>query len=246
MAQRYIVLVQSWGPGGFNGDDPTLWAAPVYFNAGGDPPQAPQNIIVTPNQGRPTITWDDDPNAQYFHLYIGIPAEEVTVYFEWLEKAALPSLCNGTTCAITPDIDPVAGQYDVYMEAWGRGGYSAGGTVGSWNGPELLDLSMFTSTPEATNLNVSGLDTPQPIFTWDGVAGATWYQVWVGKLEPETTTDYLEWHLAADLGCENTGLCTFTSDEMILPNGEYHWYVQAWGPGGFSEWVTGTVFEIQH
>ena len=110
------------------------------------------------------------------------------VYNQWLEKAAMPGLCDGTTCTLTPDINPVAGIYQVYLRAWGPGGFSVDYDTQGWSAPVPLDLSMFTSTPDVTNFispdGTSDVTTAQPTFSWEGVAGATWYRIWVGKLGP--------------------------------------------------------------
>ena len=88
---------------------------PYTFNVGGDPPSLPTNVEVDPNQGRPTIIWDDDLNATHFQVYVG-NSSIGTLYNEMLEKT---DLCDGLVCTLTPDIDPVAGIYKVWLRGLG-------------------------------------------------------------------------------------------------------------------------------
>ena len=238
LAQRYAVELQSYGPGGFNGDDKNIWSAPLYFNAGGDPAVTPGNITVNPNQGRPTIAWDDDPDATWFQVYVGNTTQG-TLFFEWVEKATIT--CDGSRCEMTPEIDPVADMYQVYIRAYSPGGMS------EWGGPETFDLSGFAPPPAVTTFHpVANADSGQPTFRWEGVERAIWYQLWVGALQPTTTTHHFAWHLAADLGCENAETCTVTPNNLNLAPGQYSWFLRSWGPGGFSvgDWVQGPEFDV--
>lgn len=224
---------------------------------GSEPPQAPQNITVEANQGRPTITWDYDVNAQWFQIWIG--NSNGTVHFEWYPAKAseaflsnqAPISCNGVTCSVTPNINLLAGSYDVWMQSWGYGNFATGGPVStapSWNGPATFTLP---STPPGPVTGLTTTTTNGAVFMWQGAEHATWYNVWVGTDgtgTPAWTPQFFDWMLAEDLGCENAGVCTLTTGvatasgtaNLNLPAGEYIWYVQSWGPGGFN---TGGSFD---
>lgn len=218
--------VQAWGNGNYSS-----WRN-GNFIVDAAPPQ-PQVLTVSPNQGRPTLTWADDMNALYFHIYIGEQDGSI-VYLEWHKKTA--ELCNGTTCTLKPDINPLAGDYLVFIQPWGPGGFVPNDLYG-WIGPANFTLS--STPPQAvTGLTVTGDGSGHFTFIWSGSPGATWYQIWAGTIDP-LETFHLGWYLAEDIGCENAETCTITPDE-IVPPGNYKWYVQAWGPGGLS---TGGVAE---
>ena len=238
---RYVEYIKSWGPGGFSTGGISGYSEPVYFNVGGDAPSAPTNIMVAVNQGRPTISWNDDPNAQRFQVYVGLPSP----YLEWHDKtdSADPITCDGTTCSLTPNMNPANGTYPIWIQSWGPGGFGIGGSFNeSWNqGPDLV--LTFTTPSPVTGFFADNLSNGQPTLSWNGARGATWYEVWVGVLGSSTVTHYTSagrWLLI--LGCSNLGACSITPN-MNLISGTYSWYVRSWGPGGMSDW-SNTTFTV--
>lgn len=231
---QYQWFVQSWG-----NDEFSSWRD-GNFTIEVDPPQ-PSDVNVNPNQGRPTITWGDDTNALYFQVFIGDENGGI-VYFEWHQRAA--ELCNGTICTLKPDINPLAGDYQVFVQPWGPGGFVPNNAQG-WLGP--ANFTLGSTPPQAvTGLTATSAANGQVTFSWKGSTGATWYHLWTGTVDP-VETYYTGWHLAADIGCENAEICAFMPDESFSP-GSYGWYVQAWGPGGISTggategWAEGPEF----
>lgn len=212
------------------------------------PPDIVSNIQVNPNQGRPTFTWDDDPNATRFRFWTGASDYSSTLYSEWLTKT--PELCNGNTCTLHPDINPRGGEYAVFILAGGPGDITAtGGDYNGWAGPVRYTI---TNTPPANiTLNIDS-DSTNPLFTFQGVANATWYNVWVGTPSPSFNVVFYKWYKAEDIGCGNMGTCTI-NENLDLPLGSrYITYMRVWGPGGFSQgnlentpaWIEGPAFTI--
>jgi uncharacterized repeat protein (TIGR01451 family) len=190
--------------------------------------QPVSNVQVTPNQGRPTISWDNDPAATWFQIWLGNGQTEV--FFDWVEKA--PGMCDGTRCSLTPDVNPLPGTYDVWMRAWGPTGFSGGGIDG-WQGPASVTISNATAPRISAGFGANGTSGAVNI-TWTGVNNATWYRIWVGHTigGGDYATDHFQWHRSTDLGCENPGTCTLT---LPLANGNYAWVIQAAGPAGYNE-----------
>ena len=202
-----------------------------------EPPLAPQ-IAVNPNQGRPTLSWNNDVRTLYIQIYIGQVNGEMS-YLEWHKRS---DLCDETICTLSPNVDLSAGTYEVYAQPWGPGGFASEDLEG-WIGPVQFDLNF--DPPEAvTGLLVEDTGGGTFDFSWQGTARATWYQIWVGTSE----FHYQEWYLASELGCENLGDCQIAPN-VIFPAGTYEWYVRAWGPGGFSfggvidGWAQGPMFQ---
>lgn len=227
----YALYMQSWGPGGFS-----AWTGPIRFRVDAPPPQLPANIRVEVSDGRPVILWDDDPYAAWFQVVIVSQQGEIA-YLEWNRRTL--SLCDGVTCRLLPDVNLANDQYQVYIQAWGAGGFSAGGFEG-WAGPAVFDMS-YGVPGKITPLTPTGVNTGQPTFQWLPAAGATWYQLWVGTFV-DLEQYYLDWHDAALIACA-TGVCSLKPD-ILLPNGDYVWYAQAWGPGGLGEWAEGGAFAV--
>jgi hypothetical protein len=200
---------------------------------------------VDPHQGRPTITWQADNNALYYQVYIGTNDAATTLHLQWYART---EVCSGGTCTLKPDVNPVAGSYIVYVQAWGPDGYSTGGTLG-WGGP--AEFSYDDISPSAPALDAADVGADSVTFTWPATAGSTWYHLWTGSTDYGTTA-YTGWQLAADLGCEDPpGTCTWTVplSELNIGAGEVAWFVQSWGPGGYSTggyqgsgWAEGPTF----
>lgn len=225
------------------------WVEAATFAISHPAPALVDNISAVPNQGRPTITWTADSSALYFQLFVGrLESGNVTIeYLNWIERT--PAMCCGATCTFKPEIYPPGGDYVVYMQAWGPGGFSSGGLANlGWNGPGSF---MLPSTPPnvVTNLMTANENTGNPTFIWQGSPGVTWYQFWMGTLNPLETA-LTDWYLAESLGCENAETCVLTPENLNLPNGTYNWYVRGWGPGGLTQggvegWAAGNEFTVR-
>ncbi len=217
----YLWWVMSWQSG-----VESPWSSETQFTVAVEPPIVLANFQIVPNQGRPTVLWDNDPNVTWIQLYIG--NLDTQVLLSWIRKT--DEFCDNTTCTYTPDINPTSGEYDIYMQRWGPGGFN-GNDINTWVGPESLMLSDSSPGP------IIGLSTAtaQPWttrFQWQGSERATWYQLWVGQIDP-LVTEHLDWHLGERIGCENLGVCSLELN-LASSNLVYEWYVRAWGPGGFT------------
>ncbi len=241
----------------------------------GESPAAPLTLSVLPNQGRPTITWANDENAQWFNFWIiGTDGQGIALGDAWYpsdaegvpfaNSAPLKAQCAGLTCTIKPDTDPLAGDYQVWMRSWGNNQYSTGGSTG-YDGWSMAEFSLPNTPPSAATgltATLTATGSNEVTFRWQGSARATWYNVWVGsdgEGDPPWQSVFFDWMLAEDLSCENAGTCTLRSGvkafggtaNLNLPDGEYIWYVQSWGPGGFStggidgtSWVEADKFTV--
>ena len=132
----YAAYIQSWGPQGFSvgGIDNIGWAF-VEFNVGGPLPAPPTGIQVSASGGQATVTWNDDPIATSFNVWIGDINNLVNnpPYFQIHNKSE--GICNGATCTLTPSKTFANGSYLVYLQAIGPNGHARGGIVNlGWAG----------------------------------------------------------------------------------------------------------------
>ena len=220
-----------WEISGWSDGDPQvtpIWSDTLIVGTPIPPDQPITGIVVSPNQGQPTISWDDDPDALWWHIYVG--NVDGIAFLEWIEKT--PQMCDGTRCSITPiNLNPAGGTYQVYIQYWGNNGFSTGGIQG-WSGPG--EFSVSTIPPQQPDGLVSTVNGSTPTLAWNGKPDTVWYQVWIGQLvNGSYTVEHLQWHLAADLGCQQGGTCTLTPN-ISLAAGDYLWAIQSWGPGGFN------------
>ncbi len=208
--------------------EPTAEATPIgTAEPGTEPPSAPKNLSVDPRQGRPQIGWSDDVQAEWFRIYIGNSDYSVHLLDAWIQR---DEYCEDGICSVIPPVDPLAGTYHVWIQAWGYGEFSVGGDTlaDGWS-------HVVFSLPNTPPSEIIGLTVTQDgdlALGWDAPDGATWYNVWLGTGAPDWTPAYFGWLGADDLHCGSGGLCSW--EPITLPDGAYVWYIKAWGPGGFS------------
>src|SRR5262249_11597046 len=77
-------------------------------------------------------------------------------------------------------------------------------------------------SPSTTTLD------PKSTYTWNAVAGSTWYQIWV---DDSTGTRLTQWYRATAVGCpDGTGTCAVTPS-VALRAGTVRRWVQTGGDG---------------
>lgn len=211
------------------------------------PPALPDGIDVQTDLGTPIIFLNDDPGSAWYLVYIMNTDTSATELVEWYRKT--PDMCSAARCRLVPNFIPKNGNFAVYVQAWGPGGFSMGGSLpqaDGWAGPVEFSLA-FGIPGIAPGLTVTNPDSGGPTFYWDSVSGAAYYQLWVGTAELDTI--HHDWYSAPDLHCDE-GTCS-VSPLLLLEQGQsYVWYVQAWGPGGLSNagtlagWADGGDFVV--
>ncbi len=214
----------TWWIGAWNGEtNNTDWSEGNSFEVAVPAPHL-TGTEVNPRQGRPIIRWVNDPNMTWFHIYIG--NAHTMSFFNWISRHEIT--CNEQHCWYKPDINPLAGDYSVWIRGWGPGGFTEG-IEGGWQGPIIFTLP--DEIPELVTGLTFTVSNPMT-FTWVPSERATWYQIWVGTPAPEWQTAHMAWYVLDDLDCDSgmcsVGLASLPSDLLV-------WYVRAWGPGGFTQ-----------
>jgi ELWxxDGT repeat protein len=106
--------------------------------------------------------------------------------------------------------------------------------------PASYTWTIYTVPPGAASLvspnGNSGLTNPT--YTWNEVAGATWYYLWVNRPNSEP---FQHWYTAAQAGC-NGSTCSISNATPGLVAGTYTWWIQTWNPIGDGPWSTGMTF----
>ncbi|MDX1991865.1 MAG: PQQ-dependent sugar dehydrogenase [bacterium] len=239
----YYAFVQGLGPGGFSigGEFNNGWSGgPFRINTLTDP-AVPTNIQVSINQGRPTIRWNDDANAERFFVAIYNWTANAWAYGAYHTKGEPMLNCASGICALLTDAMIFAnGSYSVFINAEGDGGVSRGGSFGNgYGGPtnpdatnEPGDFVLDFAPPALVDEMSASYSGGQVTVSWDGVPGATWYSVWIGSYNAVQTYS-LQWVSSTALNCQNGAQCSITF-ALALPSGETYLAVQSAGPGGYS------------
>lgn len=92
----------------------------------------------------------------------------------------------------------------------------------------------------ATLVSPSGsTSSTQPAYTWNSVANATWYLLWINN---PSGTIFNQWY-PAQSNCSG-GTCSVTPNLTLSP-GPYTWWIQTWNSGGTGPWSSGMSFTVQ-
>ena len=95
--------------------------------------------------------------------------------------------------------------------------------------------------PRATTLiSPSGNTTDNtPTYTWNEVAGATWYYLWVNA---PSGKGYIKQWFEASQYCTG-GTCSATPN-IMLGAGEHTWWIRTWNSVGYGPWSSGMIFTV--
>jgi hypothetical protein len=114
----------------------------------------------------------------------------------------------------------------------------------------ILTISVLSATAvpvaaapgQATLVSPTGEVTGSTIvFSWNAVAGSTWYLFWIGSTTGQPTLQ--QWYTAEQAHCANGGTCTITLTIGAAP-GAYQWYIQTWNTTGAGPWSRGNAISL--
>ena len=180
--------VRAWANNTF-----TDWSDTQSFTVTAPFPQLPQGFTVTTNQGRPSVTIQNDPGAAWFQIYVGT-IDGGFVNVDWYRKT--PDLCNSKDCTFDLNAHPLNGDHVVYILAWGPVGFSLGGFEG-WGGPVNFNVQ-FDAPNIVTALNAIHTNSGRPTFSWESQTGATWYFL---QILEQGEPVHQQWYSGLEMGC---------------------------------------------
>jgi photosystem II stability/assembly factor-like uncharacterized protein len=110
--------------------------------------------------------------------------------------------------------------------------FTSGETYTVDKGPVAADLV-------SPNGNIGS--NSNPAYTWNKVTDATWYYLWVSRVNGDgsLTTIHTRWYTSS--GACSAGTCSITPD-AALSAGDYRWWVQTWNDSGYGPWSAGMNF----
>ena len=164
--------------------------------------------------GEVSFAWDAIDGATWYHFWLN--KDSAAYDTTWLE--------GETTRTLTL----AAGQYEYWIRTWGPDGY------GPWSAGLSFTVEGQAAPGMASLRSPSGTVTfARPIFSWETVTNATWYRVYVNR---NGVYHYDKW-------IEGLPWWKPTWDMTDYP-GDYEWWVQTWGPGGYGPWSSSLSFTI--
>jgi hypothetical protein len=110
-------------------------------------------------------------------------------------------------------------------------------------------LLVLLSTPAFAQPGIATLNSPNGdvvgstiAFTWQSVATADQYEVWVGKTDATLVSD--TWYTKEAAGCATGATCHVTVTPRAWAGG-FNWYIRAWSSaGGYGAWSPATTFTL--
>jgi hypothetical protein len=191
-----------------------------------------------PGSNKSYDTWEDFRNGT--ELDFGFRQERHGLYAEaqldLTPIAGVPpgyGIVNGSLQAGSPGIDAALLMPGINDD------YSGGGPdMGAFE-----YVGCFSPPAAAIPGEPSGTITDTtPTYTWNQVACATWYYLWVNNASG--TPVIKQWYTAAQAGCASgTGACAVTPS-TTLANGNHTWWIQTWNSYGYGPWSSGRSFTV--
>jgi hypothetical protein len=191
----------------------------------------PAASLVAPIGGiattTPTYRWEAVVTATFYYLWVN-DAGAAPKITQWVSAA--DAGCDGGVgvCSLRPSVPLMPGAARWWVRTWNEAG------LGPWS--VALDFTATLGGPpgRAILLGPAGtLDGDMPAYTWNAVALASHYELWV---EDARGVAIAQWYTAAAVGCPlGTGTCTVTPAVALRP-GPVRWWVLTWNTVGFGPW----------
>jgi len=218
------------------------WLEPLAFTLNAPPP-APVIFGATTglNTLRPTVNWTlptaAAASATQFRVYLirknlfdaGIYTPVADFWTSRVQTCGSP---NSTTCTLQSGVDLQEDvRYYVYMQSYGPGGLSVGGTQynNGWAGVEFL-VNSVADLPLPNGIQVNA-NQGHPTISWNSDATVNRYHVLVYNWTNNAWV-YDQWHNKVD---KCSGMVCSVMPELSLGNGSYSVFIGAEGAAGMSQ-----------
>jgi uncharacterized repeat protein (TIGR02543 family) len=232
----YRWWVQCWNDFG------SVWSDPMSFTVISTPPAA---VLVSPSgtvsTNKPTFKWNAVATASWYQLWVNDSYATAKIKDLWLTAAQAGCAAGSGTCLVTPDIALGAGSYRWWIQTWNESGY------GPWSmGLSFTVPNMVGPPGKATLVSPSGVaSSNMPTYTWNAVANASWYQLWVNDAATASGSWKIKkWYTSAESQCASgSGKCSVAPTAALAP-GTATWWIQTWNSSGEGPWSDAMSFAV--
>ena len=196
-----------------------LWAYPLPTGDPVLPEPTPGEPSGEASVNPPTFTWNSVTGAEWYQIGVLKEGETELEYF-WSEgSASWTALSTFET-----------GSYEWWVQTWNEtDGYGTWSEAGSFSIP-----STAASVQWGPIAPTGVVSTAYPVFSWTGLSGSEWYQIWITK---DGGYHYATWV---------EGVTSWTPHwDMTGYPGSYEWWLQPYNSieeGG--SWSSGGSFTI--
>lgn len=214
-------------------------------------PYAPSNgaDITGASQYTPNFQWQHMPDAEWYNIWI-TSADYSAFYVPgaWYpatdaigQAYGQTGICQDGICTLPDDVWIAAnGDYIWWVAYWNP-------TIGE-NYVQTYQSSVFSvNMGQATSLeNVipAGLTATNPLtLQWTANESVLWYRVWLGLADYSNMNGDLFGWVRADEICSNETCQIPVPTDLALE--DYEWWMELWGPGGYTPWIKVASFQIE-
>ncbi len=210
-----------WWVRGFNASGMAgAWSVGASFNIALPVivPIGPVGLLAT---ATPAFSWTAAIGASYYDLWVD---DATTGQAQVVRNAHVVG-----TSLVSPVVLAPTHSYQWWVRA-----FFAGGTATAWSSTTQFTITpLGMVTPTAPTGSVS---SAMPVFTWSGVAGADYYDVWVNNLTSGQSQVLRNSRV--------TGT-SWTATSALTPGLSYQWWVRAFSNNGdWSTWGSGATFTV--
>ncbi len=160
----------------------------------------------------PTFTWQAVSGAAHYEIYVG----------DLVTNAVIDQTVT------LPTWTPTAPLLSGHGYRWWYRAFSSGGTAQAWSTPTDFTVALPTLIAPAASIS-----TVLPPFTWNGITGASKYEIYLDDLVTSAVIDQV------------VSTTTWTPAAALLSGHGYRWWIRAFNVGGAAgNWSTSLDFSI--
>src|SRR5574341_1036945 len=221
-AGNYRWWIRTWNPAGYG-----QWSLEKNFTPstpGAATLGAPNGSIGT--NYNPTYTWNKVTGATWYYLWVNAPSGNGYIK-QWFDASLV---CDASTCSATPAKTLAGGAHTWFIQTWNSTG------LGPWSAG-----MPFSTTPLGAAALVSptgSISDYTPTYTWNEVAGATYYYLYVNGPSGNVIKAWYQ----ASTSCSG-GTCS-AIPETALGGGAHTWWVRTWNSAGYGAWSDSMGFSL--
>jgi hypothetical protein len=174
----------------------------------------------------PAYRWNHVPASTWYQLWVQ-PAGGAPLLQTWYFAG---DVCRGTRCSVTPSNALTPGtSYTWWVQTWSSRG------TGPWNSVAGTTFTVAATAPAgATQVAPTGAAaSATPTYTWNRVAGASWYYLWVNAVGQEPLVKI--WYRAEDV-CGTT-TCTAAPAVNLAAGPTYEYWLQTFNDAAYGPWT---------
>ena len=187
------------------------------------------------NDHTPIYTWNKVPGATWYKLWVNDATGNVINQWYTAANAGCAAGAAATTCALTPTTTIATGSAKWWVRTWNSSG------SGPWSNSSAFTVGAALPPAAATLNSPEGqVNDSTPAYSWNAVAEATWYRLWV---RDSTGVIINKWYRALQTGCTaGSGECIITPSIAVA--GAVKWWIQTWNGNGYGPWSSAKGFSF--